>query len=278
MKLCYLGTAAAEGFPALYCGCEFCENARRLGGKNLRTRSQALVNEDLLLDYPSDTYAHFLYSGQRLNRVKRVLVTHSHEDHFTPTDLIFHGLAFAHNVAEPRVTVYGNEAVKGKFDQIAGTMYEVIRKTYDFVVVRPYETFQADGYEITPLPARHMSTETALVYLIKEGDKTLLYAHDTGIFFEEVFEYLREQKIYLNALSLDCTMVSNPIPDDATHMGVAGNVKVVEKLRENGTIDENTALYANHFSHNGNPTDERLKALLSPYGITPAYDGMTVEI
>ena len=51
MRLTYLGTAAAEGFPAIFCNCEYCNEARRLGGKNIRTRSQALVNDDLLIDF-----------------------------------------------------------------------------------------------------------------------------------------------------------------------------------------------------------------------------------
>ena len=51
MKLTYLGTAAAEGWPAVFCNCENCKEAARLGGRNIRTRSQALVNDDLLLDH-----------------------------------------------------------------------------------------------------------------------------------------------------------------------------------------------------------------------------------
>ena len=50
MKVTFLGTAAAEGFPAVFCNCRFCKEARVLGGKNLRTRSQSIVNDDLLID------------------------------------------------------------------------------------------------------------------------------------------------------------------------------------------------------------------------------------
>ena len=32
MKIQYLGTAAAEGLPALFCGCEICQNARKTKG------------------------------------------------------------------------------------------------------------------------------------------------------------------------------------------------------------------------------------------------------
>ena len=66
MELTYLGTAAAEGFPAMFCNCAHCREARALGGKNIRTRSQALVNDDLLIDFPADTYMHFLNNGQVL--------------------------------------------------------------------------------------------------------------------------------------------------------------------------------------------------------------------
>ena len=33
MKLKYFGTAAAEGWPGLFCSCPTCEEARRLGEK-----------------------------------------------------------------------------------------------------------------------------------------------------------------------------------------------------------------------------------------------------
>lgn len=45
MQFQYLGTAAAEGWPAVFCRCKYCLEAQRLGGKNIRTRSQAIVND-----------------------------------------------------------------------------------------------------------------------------------------------------------------------------------------------------------------------------------------
>ena len=38
MKIRFLGTAAAEGWPAVFCACESCKRAERLGGKDIRTR------------------------------------------------------------------------------------------------------------------------------------------------------------------------------------------------------------------------------------------------
>ena len=86
MKITFLGTAAAEGFPAIFCNCEYCNEARRLGGKNIRTRSQALIDDELLIDFPADTYSHFLKHGIRGDEIKYLIITHGHSDHLYPAD------------------------------------------------------------------------------------------------------------------------------------------------------------------------------------------------
>lgn len=60
MKLRYLGTAAAEGVPAVFCPCPACAHARKVGGKEVRTRSGAIVDDALKLDFPGDAYMQAL--------------------------------------------------------------------------------------------------------------------------------------------------------------------------------------------------------------------------
>ena len=60
MKLKYLGTAAAEGIPGMFCNCRVCRNALEVRGKEIKTRSQALLDDKLLIDFPPDTYLHIL--------------------------------------------------------------------------------------------------------------------------------------------------------------------------------------------------------------------------
>ena len=55
MKIQILGTAAAEGWPALFCNCEACRRAREKGGKNIRTRAGTLIDDQLLIDFSADT-------------------------------------------------------------------------------------------------------------------------------------------------------------------------------------------------------------------------------
>ena len=57
MELLFLGTGAAQGYPAIFCRCENCEAARQRGGRSIRRRSALLVNDDLLLDFGPDVMA-----------------------------------------------------------------------------------------------------------------------------------------------------------------------------------------------------------------------------
>src|SRR4030042_946112 len=57
MRLFFLGTAAAEGYPAIFCNCANCRQARLLGGRDQRFRSALLVNDDLLIDFAPELLA-----------------------------------------------------------------------------------------------------------------------------------------------------------------------------------------------------------------------------
>ena len=87
MKLQYLGTAAAEGVPGMFCECEVCKRSRQAGGKNIRTRSQSLIDDKMMIDFPADTYWHEMVYNMPLSKIHTCLITHSHSDHLYPEDL-----------------------------------------------------------------------------------------------------------------------------------------------------------------------------------------------
>ena len=79
MKIKYYGTAAAEGIPGLFCSCEVCEKARKSGGKNIRTRSQTVINDDLMIDFSDNSGLYRLkqeklYFGFRFLRAVLLLL------------------------------------------------------------------------------------------------------------------------------------------------------------------------------------------------------------
>ena len=275
VKLTYLGTAASEGWPALFCNCEYCKKAKRLGGKNIRTRSQALVNEDLLLDFPGDTYAHMLQCGADFSAIKYCFITHSHIDHWLPADLTFRReSAYAHNMTEPKLEFYGNETVSDRFKQVF-SIWEG-RHLERPHILKPFQAVLVGDYEVTPLLADHAPGENAFVYMIRQNGKTLLYLHDTGLLPEPSMDYLAHRQVKADLISYDCTNVILEW-DGRGHMGL-NNIRDLRKTFEELSVSgKNTVSVINHFSHNGKYCHDELEPLAAKLGFLTAFDGMTVE-
>ena len=144
-------------------------------------------------------------------------------------------------------------------------------------LIAPFDSFTVGDYRITALPARHMAGDDAVIYLIK-GDKTILYAHDTGYFFEEVFEYLASNGVRLDMASYDCAYVDRPVSDEGGHMGIENIRRVAKRLLELGVASEETKHFINHFSHGASSLQASLEKMVKNDGYFVAYDGRVVEL
>lgn len=282
MKLTYLGTGAAEGWPAVFCNCENCKEAMRRGGRNIRTRSQALVNEDLLLDLPPDTYLHKLAQKLDLTQVRYLFVTHWHMDHFYPQELTIRGAYYSHGMVSETLDIYCAQETKELFDKIAWEAEKATLDTLRFHILSPFTPVQAGPYTVTPLPANHMHElekdgrkPHPYIYLIEAEGKRLLYGHDTGYFYPEVWAFL-EKTGYLHAVSLDGTSGLNRNGHSGGHMGLPDDAEVRERLLQTGICDKNTAFLVNHFSHNGGLCYDRFVPIAEENGFLVSYDGMEI--
>ena len=113
------------------------------------------------------------------------------------------------------------------------------------------------------------------MYLIEDGEKTLLYLHDTGELFDEVYDYLAANKVRADLISYDCTYVA--LPSGGGHMGLDSCPKVRARLESIGVVHENTVHVINHFSHNGKLIHDELEPAAKELGFLTSYDGMVVE-
>lgn len=286
MKIRFLGTAAAEGVPALFCECDHCRYAWQAKGKEIRSRAGSIVDEVLKLDFGPDSFSQMLDSGLHFSKVKAMLITHTHDDHFDHYQIAYRRNGYAHlPEGEQKMTIYGNAHV-----------VEVMKRHdcewIDLKEMKPFEPVEIEGYTVTALQAVHYRdhgdgkafpvtfegetvyrTEDALFYLIEKDGKSLLYAHDTDEFTPEDMEFLKGRKIDL--ISLDCTN-GYLNAEYIGHMGANDNLRMKEKLLAIGAADEHTKFVANHFSHNGLVPHEELEKLLP--GFTVAYDGLEMEV
>lgn len=278
MKLHFLGTAAAEGIPAVFCGCELCKKARALGGKDIRTRAQTLIGDELLVDLGPDTFAHAALYGLDLLRLSTVLVTHSHSDHLYAEDLIFRTPPYGHCTGDFPLTVYGNQKVLSYIERTRG-IYDDDGRLGEFVSFAPlnrFEGFESGGCTVVPLPATHDRSEDCLIFDITclADSKRLLYANDTSLFPAETFDYLKGKRF--DVVSLDCTMGADK--GCYSHMSFDECIKVRQWMLENGAADADTTFVITHFSHNGGLLHDELCARAGIYGIVTAFDGMKIEI
>ena len=272
----YLGTAAAEGIPAYFCGCDNCKKARLIGGRAVRTRPQAIVDGRLLIDFGADTLTHFQRFGIDSTNIRSCIITHSHSDHFYPADLEMILPGFAQAPAGWSVDFFGSEAVREKGAESFDKVIKSGRAT--FTEVKAYEPFTTRGYTITPLTGLHDPKAGPLIYIISDGDKTILYAHDTNFFPDEVWDFLAKMKPRFDMVSLDCCNAMTPM-NYIGHMSIAENTEIRRRFLDEGFADEKTRFISNHFSHNGKCSvyDDLLK-IAADRGLEVSYDGMIVEL
>ena len=275
MKLKYYGTAAAEGVPALYCKCDVCKYSKKAGGKNIRTRSQALVNGRLLIDMPPDTLYHCLTLDLPLEDIEYVLITHKHSDHLhTPTINMRSSGYVQHEI--PPINIYGSmPTIDLIFDDLRKGGVQK-RGVWNLNEIAPYEKKFIDTFEIVAYKANHDFATYPYLYEIFDGKKRMLYGHDTGVFLDETWTYLENNKPYFNLISLDCTM-GIASSSGHHHMNVDNCVETKKHLIELGCADDNTIFVLHHFSHNGKVSYDEMVNIANKEGFIVSYDGMEIE-
>jgi phosphoribosyl 1,2-cyclic phosphate phosphodiesterase len=87
----------------------------------------------------------------------------------------------------------------------------------------------------------------------------------------------------LRGIKLDTAVIESTcgfgVPDSENgHLGVNTTVRFRDKLLEMGCISENTPVYVNHFSHNGNANHDELVKFFQTHNMTVTFDGLAIDI
>lgn len=280
MKVKILGSGGGESFPASFCSCAHCEQARKAGGKSLRTLSQTLIGDDLLIDFPSDTDSHCLRYGLNLGKIENVLITHAHLDHFLPTAVNYRGGFGAHNMPCEKIYFYGPTNLEKMFDAVH-SVYGIaasVRENVCFVALEDKKPVQIGAYTVTALTAAHAPQLGSLNYVIERDGKSLLYLLDSGYPTEETLAYLERRKQVFDCVIMDATMGVAPAKTYIYHMGFEEDKALKEELLQRKIADKHTKFIATHFTHNKAETHDKIEAIFAGTDIVTAYDGYETEI
>ena len=291
MELTFLGTAAAEQYPGIWCTCDYCTRARQLGGKNIRKTSSIHFAENCLIDFPPEVFSQADRFGVDLMASRLLLVTHSHEDHFYPQLLTWryrpkdapslsldeiHRQGYARQQELPMLHIFGNQCTLDMLEaSLEGRPMEDF--AMDFTVVEPYREYQCENVTFIPLVASHVDRgdQKGLIYVVSTQGKTFLYATDSGTYNEETRRWIA--RFRYDAIIMEETR-GYALETSGNHMYWEAAMDERKFFETAGVWKKEPRIYWTHMSPHRTPPQTDLEEILKDTPITPAYDGMKIEL
>lgn len=285
MKLTFLGTGSAEGHPNPFCRCAHCEEARRYGGRAIRYRSSALIDDELLIDFGPDLNAASNTLGIPLADIRYAAQTHPHEDHFyvgnffnRSVHCLVEGAHHIQYTVSPTTAALFREAAAAwlrEADDVENDRYPTLRT--DLVIHRDWDTVRLGPYSLLAIPASHAPGMEAHIFGIRRSDgPALLYALDTGPMPEGIWERVHDEGWTFHTVVMDHNHGYRE--NSGVHHSSDSLLAEVGRMRAAGIIDEETRIVATHFAHHSHPDPDALERFTRERGYEPAWDGMVIEV
>lgn len=280
MKITVLGSGGF-GYPLVFCNCEYCRKARKLGGRNIRKRASLLINDEMIIDLTPDCQCAMNMYNKDMGKTKYLLQTHTHLDHFDLNQFITLDYRYSTKRDNSLTLICSDLCLKdiqGKVDQFDKMhLYdsEYLKKiNLQINTINHGESTSVGDYEIKAIHCLHHEKIGAQLYLIKQNGKTLLYATDTPQITETAIQELAGEKI--DCVFLDESFGVNNY--ESAHLNFKTFDEFVQILRKNNLLNKDYLIYATHITHDGNPPHEELNQMLGKHGYAAAYDGLEFKI
>ncbi len=277
-KITILGSAAAEGIPALFCNCRVCTEAWKNGGKDIRHCAAYRLNDRVRIDFGSSSFAQEYQYQLHSENLRHLFITHSHEDHLYYDLLKYRRPGFSVVPEENLLNIYGNYGVWEAMDKVFCGDFSYERTRINPVTLKAFEPVELEEEDMTfiPMKANHKRDEEPHIFAVRYGGKWTLFGNDTGYYPEETWQFMIDRKIRFDVVISDCTGGVRDYRDN--HMSGSFVLDTRKRMEDHGIIDSRSRFIINHFSHNGNATHSELEAHYNPYGIEVGFDGMEIEL
>ena len=275
MKIKYYGTGDGYGIPEPFCSCRLCQYAREHRGKDLRTRSLAVV-DDIMVDCSKDLLAHTLFYGLDIRQYRNILITHAHSDHYVAGEMN----ARYQDDGQWHVYLPAETAQKESARMERMQRNNTKNPPNRFPVIHAMKLFEPTmigDYRVTALPSNHSESSETVLYIIEHNGKSVFWIHDSGLLLEETVDYLRTLDICFDAVSMDCTLKRGSF-FTPLHMDILQCKETKDLMAQMGRINGNTVCILSHIGHLIETTHDELSAEAKEFGFIVAYDTMETEI
>ncbi len=268
LRIRLLGTAAAWPFPRIGCECPMCAEAVADPSRR-RTRPAALVwvpgaSEAILVDSGPDIHWQLLNAGPDVHRrIAALLVTHTHSDHYLGLDDLSRALKEVRQTLLPMFVQDDNVPVLERtFSYLLPSRqgareWEKPRFEPKSIVLE--QPFEVAGVRVTAFDTFHTDTFTTCGFRFEAGDRSIVYAPDTGRI--ESATAGRADLLVIDATELDESTES--------HLSVADALAIGERL-------EARRIVLTHIGHHS-ITDADRDGRVAGRGEV-ARDGMELEV
>ncbi len=281
MKIVVLGTSAATGMPLAFCNCDVCRQSRQLAGKNIRKRSSIVINDELMIDLGPDSVSACSMYGIDAGKIRFLLQTHSHSDHFDAGHFVTRWSDYATKNVRPLDIVCS----KGTSENMNHWIHE--NENIDLFderwqadlncrlhIVKHGDRIRLDDYEIVAIDSKHDPRTEALVYIVSWNGKTLFYGTDLLEISEDAWRILETYRF--DVVFLDQTYGKGFNAGGHLDAGMVSNY--VKAMKTKGLIDDQSSVYATHISHEGNAIHDEMEKEARKNGYRIAYDGMKISL
>lgn len=262
MKLLFLGTGAADTDMNLF-----------VDSIDFRRNSSALINDDLLIDPGPHIFQFAEVKGRPdiFDNVKNIIVTHSHKDHFNPEN-------FKKIYEKTGCTLWSDKACIRRLAEAFG---EDFANSINYVETSPLKTYDIGKYRVTSLYSNHATPDQAeitRVYYITDGERHLYYGCDSSWIPTRSWNHIKEKPINTVILELTCGDLA---PDDwrlFEHNTIDMLELMMRMFKKYDRFADDVKFYTSHMAVTLHKSHSELMARLSPMGVSPAYDGLEIEI
>ncbi len=287
----FLGTGAAEMYPNPFCDCSVCRRARE--NHETRLRAALLLDHTTMIDFGPDVCAASQHYGVSLAGVEHVLITHTHEDHFSSTTFsvltmtdMTRPMHFYLSEAGYAWVMHQIDFEKEEIGTFGWMLASLLRSNkVVFHPLAPFVTYEIGDMRITPVKTCHHgygTDETALNYIIEFARGTWLYAADTSLYGRETLSYLEsyaKEHGALDVMIFEGTFGSMKLSPDSGHMDVHQLCTQFSDLRRIAALDDHTRVYLTHINqvqHFSHAEYQSYMDIHANANVTVAHDGMRI--
>lgn len=254
MKVRVLGSGTSNGVPVVGCGCPVCTSTNP---RNRRTRASVLISEgntNILIDTATEFRLQAVEAG--IDHLDAIFFTHAHADHT-------HGLDDVRSLThEKPVDVYADPLARDEILQRFSYIFRpkpntgaIPRVNMHTLPDNPNGPVCCGGVEVRPIPILHGKME---IRGYRMGG--FAYLTDCSFIPESSFALLED----LDLLILDALRY-RPHP---THFSVDEALAAIRRIAPRRAL----------LTHMCHKLEYGQLAAELPEGVSPAYDGLEIEL